>query len=185
MSAEKTKTTKPRNAAEPVMTEGVEPATILAPLVAPKPQLLNEDPNLLARLFEAFTPTGKAALADKPLLPVRTVTFTVDGAECAPGVFVDENGDYFDFQLTMRSLDSAQEMATLDSVTGSGHTVPPLMSRAMLYKMNGTIITPRQREWLWEALDMRGRQLCFVAYQQMGGASAAALGKFRASFTIG
>jgi hypothetical protein len=124
------------------------------------------------------------ALSGKPTMMDRTITFPVDGSECKPNVFCDENGEYFDFELTMRCLAPEDELAVLERVT-NGAVAPILLAKAMLHKMNGRLITLAQREWLWTALDMKGRNLCFVAYQMIGGASARSLGKFHAGCSIG
>lgn len=159
-------------------TESVEETPVaIAPVSA-----LNNDPALLDKLFARLTATDKNALADRPLFQTRTISFVVDGSICEPDVFVDSNGDYFDFTLTMRALGSAAEVEILDRATG--HAVPLQLSKAMLFKLNGVPIKSAQRDWLWEALGMRGRSLCFAAYQQLAGPSQVALGKYQASFTV-
>jgi len=163
------------------MQEGTEPAVVVPQQLGNR---LNTDSDLLDKVFARVTRTGKDALKDSPLISCRTLTFTVDGSICEPEIFVDDEGEYYDFSLTMRGLDASEELRALEGVR-SAATVAMDCSQAMLYKMNGSLISPKKREFLWHALGMRGRSLCLMAYQQLGSPSAAALGKYQASFTIG
>lgn len=145
---------------------------------------LNTDPQLLDKLFERMTRSNAQALADRPLFYARTLTFTVSGADCAPGVFVDAEGLPFDFKVTMKALNSEEEIKALSSAP-PGHGVPLHLTKTMLYQVNGTVIRADQREFFWEALGMQNRALCYQAYMQLSGPSVAALGKFQESISIG
>lgn len=144
----------------------------------------NFDPGLLGRLFEAKTKTGQEALAGGGDLIRRSEAhFILDGASATEDFFVDQNGEYFDVRLTVRSLTSQEEIEALQGLRDAS-MVPFMLAKACLYALNGTPLDAVQKEFLWEGLGMRGRQLCLVAFQQMGGASDAALGKFQASFSL-
>lgn len=151
--------------------------------VLPK-ELRNDDPALLDQLFERFTRTGRDALSSGTLLPCRTITFDVDGADCEPDVFVTSDGDYYVFSLTLKSLLPEEELKALDGVTNPS-AAAMVLAKAMLWKLNGKIIPIARRDWLWQALGMRGRNSCFVAFQQIGGATSRSMGKLQASISIG
>lgn len=163
------------------MAQGIE-----LPVPAPMPpEYRNADPGLLGKLFDRWTTTGQGAVTGySPSLPQRTVTFDVDGADCEPGVFVDDNGEPFVFSLTLKTLLPEEELKALDAVQ-SPSSAPMYLAKAMLWKVNGEPVKVTQREWFWRALGMRGRNLCFIAYQQIGGATVRSMGKLQSSISIG
>lgn len=170
------------NAAEnPQFVEGT---TTTPAQPAPAQTTLNLDPGLLDKVFERMDRVNASAFLDRPLFDLRTVSFTMDGSMCEPNVFVDTDGNYQDFQLTMRALTADEEIKVMEQVTAGG-TVASVMSRAMLHALNGKVLTPRRREGLWQMLGMRGRQICFLAYRSLSNPTDIALGKYQASFTIG
>jgi hypothetical protein len=151
---------------------------------AVEPARENFSPSLLDQLWESKTKLNAEAMAGGGELIKRTkLTFTVDGAVCSPDFFVDENGDYYDVQLTMQSLMSDEELDALAGIS-TPSAAPLMLAKQALCALNGRALTQVQRDWLWEALGMGGRQLCFLAFQQIGSAGASALGKFRRSSTI-
>lgn len=162
------------------LEQGTIPETQAPVAITP----LNTDPQLLDKLFQKITTLNSRALADRPLFYSRTVTFTVSGAECSPGVFVDEEGLPFDFKLTMKAMSSEDEAKALASAP-PGHGTPFYLTKMMLFQINGTIIRPEQRDFVWESLGMQNRALCFQGYLQLSGPSAAALGKFQESISVG
>lgn len=164
------------------LEEGTEFATPEALPVVLAP--LNQDPDLLNKLFQRFTATNAAALADRPLFMVRTLTFTVSGEECSPGIFVDDDGLPFDFTLTLKAMSSEEEIKALTDAP-PGHAATMHLTKRMLHKVNGSRFPEAQRDFLWEALGMRVRALCFQAYLQLSGPSSAAVGKFQESSSIG
>jgi hypothetical protein len=141
--------------------------------------------NVVEDVFRRLTPTGPAALSGKKeVIPRRMRTFMLDGQSCSPDVFVDASGEYYDLEITMRSLDSSEEIAALQGVNDPG-AVPYVMAKASLYMVNGRKIPADKKDFLWECFGMGGRQLCLMAFQHVGSASGAALGKFRRSITVG
>jgi len=164
----------------PEITESIE--SPVPPAIAPVSPL-NTDPDLLAKIYERMTPTGREAFRSRPIFGFRTLSFTVDGSQCAPGAFEDAEGNPIDFTLTMRALDPEKEIELMEQ--GFGGALPIAMTKAMLHRVNGTLVSSQQREFLWNALGSKGRGLCTYAYQQLAGTSQAALGKFHASSSIG
>ncbi len=135
-------------------------------------------PDLLQRTMDRVLPKGAAALkGGASPIPLRKVSFMVDGAQCAEGVFVSANGDYLLFELTLQALSSAGEINALREVK-SGPEAPHVMCKYALHAINGNVLDPEQRNFVWEALGMGGRQIALLAFQQIGAASDAALGKF-------
>ncbi len=166
------------------MSEQVEEKPEAAALLPPDKK--NADRDLFDRVFERMTPTGPNAMrAGAELIRRRRLCFTVDGASCAPDVFVDDSGEYYDFELTVQSLSSKEEIESLNGITEPGQ-VPWALAKASLYAVNGKPL-PRDDtkiDFLWEALGMQGRQVVMLAFNQLGSASAAALGKFQRSVTV-
>lgn len=149
------------------------------------PLRLNTNPGVADAVFQRLTQTGARALTGKgEIVPRRMRTFILDGQTCAPDVFVDEAGAYYDFEVTMRSLDSREEISALAGTTDPG-AVPFLLAKQSLYAINGKAIPGDRKDFLWECLGMGGRQLCLMAFQHLGSASGAALGKFRRSISVG
>lgn len=162
------------------MTESV----IEVPAVVAPQNQLNNDPDLLDKIFERFTRTGQEALRDKPLIATRVTTFVVDGSICEPDTFVNNDGVPYDFQLTMRALNAEEELRALTQ-SPPGHAVPMFLAKCMLFQLNGKTISEGRRENIWNMLGMAGRSLCFQGYLRLSGPSVAALGKFQESFSIG
>jgi hypothetical protein len=134
--------------------------------------------DMFQRTMHRILPQGVAALkGGGRVIPLRKVSFQIDGAECADGVFVDDQGDYITFEITLQALDSATELVALREVK-AGPEAPMVMARHALYAVNGTTLADDQKPFLWESLGMGGRQLVFAAFQSLGAASDAALGKY-------
>ena len=139
------------------------------------------DPGFVDRLKAQHMPTGEGALkGGGDLVPRRMITFELDGVECEPGVFVNAAGDYVTFKITIRSLSSAQEVSALRGARDAA-MAPMLLAAASLYKINDRVLSENERTFFWECLGSPGRQICMVAFQQMGAASTGALGKFLTS----
>lgn len=139
--------------------------------------------DLLDRVWNANTREGKDALKAGPIVKRKRKTFTMDGSQCAPFMFVDAaTGDYVDFKITMQSLTSTEEVNALGGVTNPGQ-IPSLLAKHSLYAVNGKPIPADRKDFLWEALGQQGRQICLVAFSQLGSASAAAMGKLARSIS--
>lgn len=162
----------------PLIDVTVDPTQV--PAESP-PMNLNKSPDLAQRVFDRMTKTGPAALRPgQEVLPRRVRRFILDGACCLPDVFIDENGNYLDFEVTMRSLSSAEEIAALDGITNPSQA-PFMLARASFHAINGQPLSVERKEWFWEAFGMGGRQICLMAFQQVGSASGVALGKFQST----
>ncbi len=144
---------------------------------------LNDDPGLATNIFNQITETNAAALTGgkKDLFPRQEIELIIDGSECAPGVFCDEDGVYYDFKVTLRALSSAEELdvfsvsdVTEDQVGGAFQ-----MAKKSFYKMNGTRLKSDQKELLWELLGPKGRQLIMRGFGEISQISPAAVGKLR------
>lgn len=140
---------------------------------------------LADRLFDRFSKVGADAMKGGELFPRRKMSFIMSGESCTPHVFWNpDTGAYIDFKITIRSLTSADE---INSMRGArdGVAVQYSMARAAFYAINDKPIPENRREFFWEALGMGGRQLCIAAFQMIGSAGDAALGKFQNTSTIG
>lgn len=142
-------------------------------------------PEMVAQIC-ARMPKGPGALRERgPLIRPRMVTFIFDGSSGAPGVFADEEGAYFDVEITLRSLSSAEELEALQNINGIGAAVPMEMTKRALYSIAGAPLKGEdQRSLMWEALGGAGRQLCLLAFQGIGGASGVDLGKYQRTFSV-
>lgn len=139
--------------------------------------------DLLDRVWNANTREGKDALRGGPVVKRKRKTFIMDGSQCAPFMFLDPaSGDYVDFKITMQSLTSTEEVEALGGVTNPGQ-IPSLLAKRSLYAVNGKPIPSARKDFLWEALGQQGRQICLVAFSQLGSASAAAMGKLARSIS--
>jgi hypothetical protein len=84
----------------------------------------------------------------------------------------------------MRSLSTTEEIEALSGVSDAGQ-VPYLLARAALYAINGKPIPSDRKDFFWEGFGMQGRQICLMAFQHIGSASGAAVGKFQRSISVG
>lgn len=138
-----------------------------------------KDPGALQRAFERSTKS--ISDGSRQSLPRKEVTFVVDHTVCAAGVF-DE-----DFELTLRSLTSQDELAAARACKGDVTVMAMLMARNSLHALNGAMLDRGlgQDEWLWNVLDAGGRQLVVMMFANVGAPGEAALGKALASVTMG
>lgn len=138
--------------------------------------------DVLAQILARKSGTGAAALNNsKELIGRHVYSFVFDGAEGTPEFFADEEGEYFDVKITLRSLSSREELEAMQGVT-DGALAPFRLAYACLWKLNDKVLTPEEKELLWEGIGMKGRQMCLIGTNMIGGASASALGKFRSTF---
>lgn len=140
--------------------------------------------DLMDRLTERLLPKGAAAMRGGEIIKRREITFDLDGVECEPGVFTDEEGNYITFQVTLRGLTSAQELEAMRGVK-DGTEAPLRMCKLALCAINGKPIERDRLDFWWEALGSGGRQICFMAFQSLGAASEAAMGKYLTSRSEG
>jgi hypothetical protein len=143
------------------------------------------DPTLLQRVYDRVTVEGEGAVkSGGPIVPLKRVTFDVDGAECAPGMFVDAHGNYITFRLTLSALTSAQELKCTKGITDPAAAAMSA-AQASIAELNGAPVLGAQLDFLWEALGPGGRQLVLVMFQEVGSATPASMGKAQASITVG
>lgn len=143
------------------------------------------DTEVADRIFQRLTKRGASALQGGELIARKTRSFILDGQSCTPDFFIEPStGEYFDVQVTMRSLTSTEEIHALNGVTDAGQ-VPYMLTRAALYAINGKPIPEARKDFFWEGFGMQGRQLCLMAFQHIGSASGAAVGKFQSSISVG
>jgi len=164
----------------PPEPEAIDAGAVVAAELGPPEIQSPEDfsSDLMARLKTKHLPTGKDALKAGEIIKRRRVTFDVDGAQCEPGMFVNEAGDYVTFKITLESLNSAQEVAALRGIK-DGAQAPMLMAKHTLVELNGKKLEEAERDFVWECLGMGGRQVCFAAFQlSLGAAAEAGLGKY-------
>jgi hypothetical protein len=110
------------------------------------------DPGALKRAMGKMVQENRLA---RPVMPRRMVTFTVDAAVCAPGVFDA------DFDLTIGGLTSAMELEAAQKAKGEVASLAFHYARLSLVAVNGVPLNAAdlEPEWLWEALGTGGRQL--------------------------
>jgi hypothetical protein len=141
------------------------------------------DAALLQRVFDRLTLTDGAAFGgSRELIPRRRIEFTLNGADCAPGVFVDGDGDV-DFTLGLVALSAAQEIKATEDVLDPAEAVMRT-AKLGIETLNGAPVLGDQVDFLWEALGPGGRQLVITLYQKIGSASPGALGKALGSSVI-
>ncbi len=135
--------------------------------------------DVLAQIVARKTRVGAAAISDsREVIQRHVYSFVLEGDQATPDFFVDDNGEYFDVMVTLRSLTSREEIAALQGVT-DGSAAPMKLARACLWKLNDRALSEEEKELVWEGLGMKGRQLCMLGFNVLGGASQSALGKFR------
>jgi hypothetical protein len=137
-------------------------------------------------LDEAFERTTGSLSGGQPAeIPRHTHTFFVPPKTCAPGVFADEDGNEVGFWLTLRSLSPAQEMAIInrsmpggrqkkvraDSATELVQAAIHLFHEHLPVTLGGAddgVTLPRgKKEWLWQVLTQRGRNLVAQEYDAL------------------
>ena len=154
-------------------------------LAPPAPPARPSDGEIADRVFQRLTKRGAAALAGGEIIGRKVRKFILDGQSCAPDFFVDpDTGEYFDVEITMRGLNSTEEIHALNGVTDAGQ-VPYLLARASFYAISGKPILEERKDFFWEGFGMQGRQLCLMAFQHVGSASGQAVGKFHRSIIVG
>lgn len=132
-------------------------------------------PELLGRLKKQHLQSAEA-LAGGEVIKRRKISFEIDGVDCEEGIFVNPDGDYVTFKITLRGLSSGEEIKAITGIR-DGAQMPFMMSKASLYALNDKALSEADRDFLWEALGSAGRQLVHIAFQGLGAASDAALGK--------
>ncbi len=140
--------------------------------------MVNKSPDVAAMAFKKCTRSGKDAHSKGPLIKRHSVEFQMDGASCAPDVYVNDEGEYFDFMVTMRSLSPQEEDNVMAGVKiATAGTVPLKLVLASLYAINGEPIKKNQKDVIWASFGQGGRQICQMQFARIGSASEAALGK--------
>ena len=145
--------------------------------------------DFLDRLFGNLPKGMNAMKGGSPLIKPREVSFLFDGSEGAPDFFTDTpgipGGTYVDVELTVRGLSSAEEIEALSEIGTAINAAPYALAKRALYAVSGRPIRPEERDLIWEGLCSGGRQMVLMAFQNLGGgASEAAMGKYRSSFSI-
>ena len=172
---EKDNETPTLGATMPIPASGAEVEKVIKKVI---------DAGLLERAFEKTTVQGPGALSGGgDIIPRKRITFDVDGADCAPGVFVGGDGDPLTFQLTLATLTSAQEIKATRGVTDPAEAVQ-LTAMASLEQLNGAPVLGDRVAWLWEVLGPGGRQLVLTMYGEIGAISPAGMGKAQSSCII-
>lgn len=133
---------------------------------------------LLDSAFERTT----SGLGGKPAeIPRHTLVLHVPPGVAAPGVFVDAEGAEVGFWLTLQSLTHAQELAILQKAMPDARskkikvdsTSEMIRSTIWLFHESsppddpGVELTRAKREWLWQVLAQRGRNLVSAAYDRL------------------
>lgn len=136
--------------------------------------------DLVDRLQARHMPTGKDALQPGEIIKRRKLSFDLDGVDCEPDMFVNDAGEYITFKVTLRSLSSADEIASLRGIK-DGTAAPMMMCRLALYAINDAVLTPERRDFFWECFGTAGRQICMLAFHELGAASEASMGKYLTS----
>jgi hypothetical protein len=130
--------------------------------------------------------TGRLSDGGRPApIPRHTHTFEVPAGNAAPGVFVDAEGNEVGFWLTLQSLTQAQEMKIINAGMPSGRKKKATANFAQKLVENtmhlfheqlpavlggdddGEELQRSDREWLWNALDQRGRNLVSQEYDTL------------------
>jgi len=168
------------------MTESNDAASAAAAAVPAEPPARQDlSPDLAQRIWDRVTQVGPGALTGGELIQRKQRSFILDGQAATPFFFWDTTtGEYVDVKITMRSLNSVEEAHALDGLTDPGQ-MPFLLAKAALHAINDTPIPRDRLDFFWEGLGMGGRQLAMMAFQEVGSASAAAVGKFRSSISVG
>lgn len=140
--------------------------------------------DLLQNIFDRM-PKGATALSGaQAMIKPRRVSFIFDGAAGAPGVFTDSEGNYLDVEVTIQSLSSAEEIDALADLAGNAVAAPFALAKKSLYAIEGKAIKGDQKDFIWEAINQGGRQLCLMAFQSLGASSEVLMGKYQRSFTV-
>jgi len=126
-------------------------------------------------------PKNRDAMNGGDIVKRRKVSFVMDGAACAPGFFVDDAGNYYDFKVSLHELDSAEEIAAYSGIGAQGQAVMSI-TKKMLCEIEGDPIPEEMRDLIWDALGPKGRSLCAQAMQSLASVGMAELGKFRGTF---
>ena len=104
----------------------------------------------------------------------------MDASVCAPGVF-DE-----DFEVTLRALTSAEELAAARGSKGDVTVMALDMAKRSIHAIDGEVVdrSRGQDEWLWGVIGSGGRQLITAMFANIGTPGEAALGKAMASIKV-
>lgn len=126
---------------------------------APKGEaVVQVDQGMFDRVYQRMTAEGVRPMD----LPRREATFTVDHTVCMPGVFTE------DFEVTIRSLSSADELAASRSSNGDPVIMAFALAKASLRAVNGRLLKTHEREVFWEWLDSGGRQVVTAVFTKVG-----------------
>lgn len=145
------------------------------------PQKRNDSPGLLATLVDQYSKEGTDVMQSGEIVPRKRISFDVDGADCSPGMFVDDKGDPILFRIGLVALTSAMEISVVKGITDPAQAAQ-LTAKSSIELVNGApVLQGSDLDFLWESLGPGGRQLVFMMYTEIGGLSPTGLGKASAS----
>jgi hypothetical protein len=96
-------------------------------------------------------------------MPRNSETVELQPEQCRPGVFPAP------FTITVRELSTREEMAIIKATKGNdGARLGLMMAQRSIYSFNGEpVVKTAHREWLWEALGQRGRNIVSTHYARV------------------
>jgi hypothetical protein len=137
----------------------------------------------LQAIMGRMLPVNGKAMKNREIFERAEFTFPVSGASCLPGVFVDSEGKPMTFKLTVTSLLHSEEIEATRTIKGATD-LPFALSKRSLFKFNGVRIDQKKRDFLWEAIGPKGRQLVVYAFSQMNSAGDEAVGKMQSGLEV-
>lgn len=136
----------------------------------------------LDSIMELHGKRDGAAMKGGALFEREEFTFPMSGETCAPGVFY-LNGEPLEFKLTVVGLTHQEELEAGRTVKAATD-LPFALAKRSLFAFKGKPLDMKKREWLWEALGPKGRQVVVNAYGEVNAAGDEALGKLQTVLAI-
>lgn len=153
--------------------EAIEPAAQAAE------RLISRDPTAFDEVWNRMSSRFSAGATPQGIMR-RRLSFVVDHELCEPGTFGE------DFELTITSLSSAQEMAAAREADGDPMSMAFGLAQRSICSINGRALSrgKGEVEMLWEWLGSPGRNLVATMFTDLAAPSKGAAKKAQDSLRV-
>lgn len=134
-------------------------------------------------VMDRVLPKDGKALRAGPIFEPQTLKFGMSSNTCNPGFFEGPSGEETEFKLTVVALSHQQEIEATRSVKAPTD-LPFALAKRSLIKFNDKKLTDKRRDFLWEAVGPKGRQVILTGYTEINSAGDEALGKLHSEWEV-
>ena len=137
----------------------------------------------LDAVMDNMLPKDGKALKSGPIFEREELTFRMSSDTCVPGVFSGSSGEVVEFKLTVVALTQQEEIEATRTVK-TPTDLPFKLAKKSLYKFQGKVLTDKKRDFLFEALGPKGRQVVLAGYSEINAPGDEAMGKLHSEWEV-